>query len=447
MLEVCRVDSCRSRCPVQRVVLVLLALAGCVISGVLLQLSAPGGEPGKVFGADVCAPSGGIDCDYVLGSRWGRVGPVPTSILGLAYFLGLAAWFAIVGVPNHAGRRWHWLPLAAVTAGFCGSLFFMYLMAFSLPVWCTWCVAAHVVNAGIFVLTLQAWPRRPRGPETDVGIRPYPSTARAAGVLLAGVGLAVIVLLGGLAVAARQSAWRCSGEMRKLTNNVDYLEWRYRQAPPHEIPVRSDDVMLGLIDAPHTIVVFSDFECSKCRDFYHSVGNLMERFPGRVRCVFKHYPLCTACNAFQERTFHHFSCDAALAAEAARSVGTARQAHAYCGLLHDVAPRLAERPYRALAAKVQLDIVRFKEAMENGAGRERIDEDILLGHSLGVAETPAIFLNGRRMYTWKVAREDGERLDVERTLVLWERLLGETARRGGPSTRAAGADRVDGSHE
>jgi len=427
------------------VALVALAVAGAVISGVLMDLGAPGGPPGRAFGADVCAPGGNIDCDYVLGSRWGRIGPVPTAVVGLAYFLGLAVWFALIGVPNHAGRRWHWLPLTVVTAGFGGSLFFMYLMAFSLPVWCTWCVAAHVVNAGLFVLAWQARPRLLRaGPTPTASLLaepPYPSTGRAAGVLAAEVGLAALLLVGGLAVVAHQSARRCADTVWKLTNNVDFLEWRWRQAAPQDIPVRPDDLTLGPDDAPHTIVVFSDFECAKCRDFFHSVGNLMARFPGRVRCVFKHYPLCAACNPFVEGAFHYFSCDAALAAEAARGVGTARQAHAYCGLLHDFASRLADRPYVDLAAKVHLDVARFKEALAGTLGRERIDEDILLGHSLGVQGTPAIFLNGRRMYDWKVAGEDGRGLDAEQTLVLWERLLGEKGLRQAPTTKTAADER------
>ncbi len=441
MSEACGVKSCRSRCRWQRAALVAMALVGAVISGVLMDLGSPGGTPGRAFGAEVCAPSGNIDCDYVLGSRWGRIGPVPTAVVGLAYFMGLVLWYALIGVPNYAGRRWHRLPLIVVTVGFCGSLFFMYLMAFSLPVWCTWCVAAHAVNAGLFALTWQARPRSPRtGPAPTVPMPaepPYPSTGRAAAVLAGEVGLAAMLLVGGFAVVAHQSAWRCADTVRKLTNNVDFLEWRWRQAPPQDIPVRPDDLTLGPDDAPHTIVVFSDFECAKCRDFFHSVGNLMARFPGRVRCVFKHYPLCTACNPFLEGTFHYFSCDAALAAEAARGLGTARQAHAYCGLLHDFAPRLADRPYAALAAKVQLDVVRFNEALAGAAGRERIDEDILLGHSLGVRETPAIFLNGRRMYDWKVAGRDGKGLDAEQTLVLWERLLGEKGLRHAATTKTA----------
>lgn len=139
--------------------LVTLAVLGAAISMVLVQLSAAGGSPGGLAEA-VCAPGQTVDCSYVLHSRWANFGPIPSAVLGLAYFAGLAAWFAAVGRPNFAGRRWHLLPLAIVTLGGCGSLALSYVLIFVLPVLCTWCLAAHAVNVPLIVLTYAAWPRR-----------------------------------------------------------------------------------------------------------------------------------------------------------------------------------------------------------------------------------------------------------------------------------------------
>ena len=69
----------------KRILLVVLALAGCFISAVLLGLSQPSSAPMRLLGAEVCSPTASVNCDYVLASRWARVGPVPAAMLGLMY--------------------------------------------------------------------------------------------------------------------------------------------------------------------------------------------------------------------------------------------------------------------------------------------------------------------------------------------------------------------------
>ncbi|MBN2560755.1 MAG: thioredoxin domain-containing protein [Phycisphaerae bacterium] len=414
-----------------RVGLILLALAGCVISAVLVRLSVPSEAPTRIFGAEVCAPSNAVDCDYVISSRWSAVGPIPAATLGVAYFAVIAAWSAAVGLPNYRGRRWHALPLVVVAVGFCTSLFFMYVMVFRLPMWCTWCVAAHVVNAAILLLMLLAWPRRQKtGEQTIEAQTPYPSGTRVLAVVASSVVLLLLIVVAGVAYKAQVVAWQCQSRYLAVTNDIDYVEWRYRQAPWHELPTRSDDLALGPADAPFTIVAFSDFECSKCQAFFLSTPNLLDRFPEKLRAVFKQYPMASACNPYVPGGFHHFSCEAALAAAAAQAVGSPQQSIDYHKALYANMARLDERPYRALAASIGIEQAVFTRALEDGIGRDRLDEDIALGHKLGVEGTPTIFLNGRQLPTWKIvtAGVDGK-MDVDKTIALWERLLGETARR------------------
>jgi protein-disulfide isomerase/uncharacterized membrane protein len=414
-----------------RLGLILLAVVGCIISIVLLQLSVPSKTPATLFGTGVCSPTNAIDCDYVLSSRWAKVGTLPAAALGFAYFAAVAAWFAIVGPPNYRGRRWHWVPLALVSVGLCGSVYFMYLMAFRLPVWCTWCAAAHLVNALIFVLVLASRPGRPAmGDQAIDAQAPHPSSTRALAVIATSAGLILLISAAGSAYRAhmigRQYLWR----YLMVANNVDYVEWRYRQASVRDIPIRSDDPTLGAADAPFTVVTFSDFMCPNCRDFFLEVDWLLEQFPEKLRFVFKHYPLASACNPHAPRNFHYYACEAALAAEAAHAVGTPKQSLGYHRALYGSMLRLDERPYPALAAQLGMDPAPFSAALQDDAGRDRLDEDITLAHELGVETTPTIFLDGRRLLTWKILTLDAEgRLDRAKTVALWERLLEETSKR------------------
>ena len=46
----------------------------------------------------------------------------------------------------------------------------------------------------------------------------------------------------------------------------------------------------GPDDAPVTIIAFSDFLCTYCHQAAYTVGNLMKRYPGKIRLVFKQIP-------------------------------------------------------------------------------------------------------------------------------------------------------------
>jgi protein-disulfide isomerase/uncharacterized membrane protein len=408
-------------------VLLALSLAGCLICIVLIRLGTPTAAPPTIFGAEVCAPTASVNCDYVLSSRWARVGPLPTSMVGLGYFAVLALWFAVVGVPNVAGRRWHLLPILGVSIGVCGSLGFLYVLAFQLPVWCTWCAAAHVVNFLVLIFTILACPRRRQATGQALAESPRPTAPRVGAV----VGFAVAVLWIIVATLSAYNARFETSQLRtqylKAVNNPEYVVWRHRQSPLKDVPIRDDDSSIGPADAPFTLVIFGDFQCSKCRGFRLLADELIKRFPDRLRCVFKHFPQCPECNPYVARGGHLFACAAAEAAEAARLAGTPEQAGRYARKLYDSAGRLDRRPYVALAAAVGIDADRFAACLNDPACRQRVREDVDLGRSLDVEVTPALFLNGRSLSNWLLLKQDarfgGSSTDLDATMKLWDALL------------------------
>lgn len=415
-----------------RTLLILSALAGCFICAVLIRLAAPGDDAPSLFGATICAPTNKVDCGYVLHSQWSHFGPIPSSVLGLGYFALVGVWFAVVGMPNYAGRRWHWLPTLVVTCGAAGSLFFIYILAFTLPVICTWCIASHVANLFCVVLVWLAWPKADRSLLSEPA---YPTFARVGIMVAMSVCVLAAAVLGISAYNGQVYAAGLEKRYLAVVNDPEYLHWQYTKAPQHEIAVRSDDLTLGPADAPFTLVVFSDFECAKCAQFHHYANSIVERFPGRVRCVFRHYPVSRACNPHIETAFHFFSCEAAKAAEAARMVGSPEQTHRYFSALYANMARLDQRPYEQIAVSVGLDAKRFAEAMNDPAIERRLADDIELAHTLGVEGTPSLFLNGKLLPNWQIlavpeggasfmsgAKPD---IDAAATLRLWQLLLEE----------------------
>lgn len=78
---------------------------------------------------------------------------------------------------------------------------------------------------------------------------------------------------------------------------------------------------IGPKTAPITIVEFSDFQCPYCRVAAISLKTVMQRFPGKVRLVFRNYPLDNSCNRMMQRPLHTNPCEAAKAAYCAKDQG------------------------------------------------------------------------------------------------------------------------------
>ncbi|MCZ6816272.1 MAG: thioredoxin domain-containing protein [Planctomycetota bacterium] len=414
----------RHRLLVSRVLLILLAVAGCAVSGVLAVMATPNVDASEVFGTEICATTDTISCTHVLRSQWGKIGPLTAAHLGFAYFAALGIWFWLIGIPNSAGWRWHRLPLLVGCAGLCASIYYTYVMAAHLKLWCTWCLGAHVINVAMFALIFFV---RPRLSNLDqaAGVRPYPSSARGFAVLL---GTAAALLMLGTAVTGfvlSSLVEQCRLRLLDATNNASFVQMKTGQSPRHDIRIRFDDLVVGSREAPNVLVSFSDFECPHCSDLFRSAKSLTDRFPGRLQLAFKHFPVSRTCNKNVQHDLHHFACEAALAAEAARVAGTPSQHYEYCRLLYHNAKRLDERPYEAFAREVGIDVQKFQNARIGGAGVERIAEDVALGHNLGVAGSGVVFLNGQRMPNWRVTTTGiPPKIDVDRTIAMWEQILG-----------------------
>lgn len=410
-----------------RILLVLVALAGAGVS-LFLQSGSLGGRAGAAF-ARACGSGPRFDCSSALSSRWGKIGPFPTATWGLAYFSFVALWYAIAGLPNRAGRRWHFVPLGAVCVGVVLSCYFLFVMFAVLPAACPWCIAAHALNFVLFAGTLLGWPRG----ESDGGEAARPNWRQAATV--AAIGAAWLV-----AIVASLTAWyywaalgAARGAYFEATNNVDYVVWRHGSARRMDVSVRGDDVIAGATRAPHTLVIFTDFECPHCAEIEGEAAKLLNRYPGRLQMVFKQYPMSRACSKElpARQDVHRFACEAARAAEAARATGTPQQAWKYRQLLFQNTENFAAGPWEALAAQVGIDPSKFAAAMASPATAARVAEDVRLGRALEIDGSGAMFLDGKRLPAWRISTtEQTPRTDEMETWRLWDRLVGRAGAAG-----------------
>ena len=145
---------------------------------------------------------------------------------------------------------------------------------------------------------------------------------------------------------------------------------------------------LGPADAKVTIVEFSDFECPACRVAEPPMRALLKLYDGKVRLVFKHFPL--------ER-MHHFARAGAIAAECAGRQGKFWEFHheLYDHQEEWPSPKSEER-LAAYAKRAKLDESAWQSCRKDPAVNEAINADVKDGMNAWVGSTPTFFINGKR---------------------------------------------------
>lgn len=135
--------------------------------------------------------------------------------------------------------------------------------------------------------------------------------------------------------------------------------------------------------APITIVEYSDFQCPYCSAARPLLERLLREHEGKVKLVFKHFPL----------SMHPRAVHAARAAEAAKLQGRFWEMH---DLLFEHQHELDDADLERYAEMTGLDVERFKADLASDATQARVDADRAEGEGFGVEGTPSIFVNGRR---------------------------------------------------
>ncbi len=139
---------------------------------------------------------------------------------------------------------------------------------------------------------------------------------------------------------------------------------------------------LGDEAAPISIAVYDDFECPYCAKTVPLLKQMVAKYPGQVKLVFKNFPLNS----------HRNARNAALTALAADRQGKFWDMH---DLLYENYNRLNPKKIDALATQAGLDLEQLKQDRVDPQLNALINRDINEGTAIGVRGTPTIFVNGR----------------------------------------------------
>lgn len=139
---------------------------------------------------------------------------------------------------------------------------------------------------------------------------------------------------------------------------------------------------LGPEDAPVTIVEFSDYECPFCARAEPIISEVLKRYEGKVRFVYRHFPL---------DSIHKNARGASEAAACANEQGKFWPYHAR---LFAGGADLSAAGLESHAEAVEADLDAFRACVQERRTKDIVETDLAEGRSAGVTGTPAFFVNG-----------------------------------------------------
>jgi protein-disulfide isomerase/uncharacterized membrane protein len=379
-------------------ILIFLALAGAALSALLTA----GYYYPSLHGTLIACGGGLADpCFTVSRSEYGTLFGMPVAAYGLFYYLFVI--FTLL-VADYAAGNYHLyaaaLMLPATAASLAASAVLAALLV-RMGVFCAQCAATYAVNALMFAAAV-LWMRSVRK-QLHLGFR------AAAGMILrmesggpdrrAAYAL-FIVFAFLLFFAVFSTGTVLNMKTREAAIPPDQVQAHVSgiySGAPQALELPESALLLGPEAAPVTMVVFTDFLCGACRQFYRVERDLVARYRDRIRIVYYNFPLDRECNAYARHTRYPGSCEASRAFIASGNAGVFGD---YLAAHFAAYESIAGRYSPAISLKIASGVTdpdAFAEAMRSQDAADILRRDIELANRYGVNATPTMFINGRRI--------------------------------------------------
>jgi protein-disulfide isomerase/copper chaperone CopZ len=169
----------------------------------------------------------------------------------------------------------------------------------------------------------------------------------------------------------------------KVNNNQLIPPSPSSQPPVVNFNITPQDHVRGNFDAPITLVEFSDFECPFCGRHFPTLNKILSDYQGKVRLVYKHFPL----------GFHPNAQKAAEASECASEQGKFWEYHDK--IFENQASGLSLDKFKQWVKELGLNSSKFNDCLDSGKYAQKVQADYQEGVQKGVNGTPATFVNGQ----------------------------------------------------
>lgn len=185
--------------------------------------------------------------------------------------------------------------------------------------------------------------------------------------------------------------------------NPDKILTKEGKIPDHVFGTKSGKVLL---------VEYGDFQCPVCGSLYPNLTPLREKYKNEVSFVYRDFPLTS---------LHPNAKAAAAAAEAAGLQGKFWQMH---DKLYENQnswandnPSQRTKHFKEYAKQLGLNINKFAKDLDSSKVLYKIDFDEALGKKIGVAGTPTLVLNGKKISSATGDAVQGNTKPLEQDLI------------------------------
>lgn len=139
----------------------------------------------------------------------------------------------------------------------------------------------------------------------------------------------------------------------------------------------------GPDNAPVTLVVFSDYQCTFCQNLSGTLKRILSDYGDQVRLIYRQFP---------NPNIHNNAEKAAEASLCAQEQGRFWEMH---DLLFQDPNKLKIEDLKAYAAQLGLNKDSFGQCLDSGKSVPRLKADFMDAMRAGAGGTPALYVNGR----------------------------------------------------
>lgn len=159
--------------------------------------------------------------------------------------------------------------------------------------------------------------------------------------------------------------------------------------------VDSGDHVRGNKNAKLTLIEYSDLECPFCRQIHPSFQKLMTEYDGKIKWIYRHFPL---------EQIHPSAQKAAEASECAAEAGGDAKFWDFVdtAFTETETTKLTVEALPDIAEKAGLNKETFEKCLDSGKFTKKVDDQQAGGSTAGVQGTPAGFILDGKGNTYKI---------------------------------------------
>jgi protein-disulfide isomerase len=349
---------------------ILLACGGIFVAGVL--------SASHFFKVDV--PCGaGEGCTAVANHASSSFVGVPVAYFGLFGYVALVAISAFRAFS--LGQRYRMLVKAGFALSVVGtiaSIILQYIAFAEIKARCSWCLSSAILMAALFLV--HAALLQTSSPVVQ-GASDVPDSPKIEKISTRGFDLGFIfaVVLATLAITGYKIDETRKGMPRQVITSA-------KVGPDAIAKLTLSAHSMGDQNAPITVVEFADLYCPACRTSYNHMRGLVNEHSGKIRWIFRHFPLW-------HKQGHENAMEAAIMSEVAAN-GNRFFEFLQAMFENDPANIATETQLYDILASLNIDSESARRAIEQKDSPEflRVVGDIELADQIGISLTPTFLV-------------------------------------------------------